>query len=472
MATQFKKTGLAVAIGAAALGLSAAANAVVVVGGDNGWEVSFDGNINAFYVNSSNDQGWDALGLNAPASPDGGEGRTPGTFGTGNGTNISRVESGFLPAFFSFNVKSPTVNGMTGSARFSFAPTINNSATKNQVYASNVLNPGNGNNGIQGASIDTREVLVNLDGSFGTVSYGRTLSIFGRQAILHDMTLFGVGLANQSGSGVTNGRIGRGYTYPNFNARFSYKTPVFSGFQAEIGLYDPSVEQLNSGSGSGLLDKVDVPRFEGELNYNTAFTGGGVQFWFDGLWQDIASTRANVAQGASTNRGGETTVRAWGMGAEAKYMGFAMTGYYYDGQGLGRSLQFLGGTQCNTFATTVGAQTVGAGSHCEAADDSGYYLQGTYTFLGKTKVGLSYGESREDAFADPFVRQAGASNLGLRDARLSMWTVGVYHDVNSWLKLIAEYSNAKNNYSENVLTHSAGASTQSDTFSIGSFFFW
>ena len=33
-----------------ALSLAPAANAVVVVGGDNGWEVSFDGNINGFWV--------------------------------------------------------------------------------------------------------------------------------------------------------------------------------------------------------------------------------------------------------------------------------------------------------------------------------------------------------------------------------------------------------------------------------------
>ena len=127
------------------------------------------------------------------------------------------AQSGFLPAFFSFNVKSPTWNGMTATGRFSFAPTINNATTKDQVYA--------GIGALQGASLDTREVVVNIESGWGTVSAGRTLSLFGRQAILNDMTLFGVGMAQADGAGVTAGRIGRGYLWPSFNARFSYKTP-------------------------------------------------------------------------------------------------------------------------------------------------------------------------------------------------------------------------------------------------------
>ena len=177
MAKQFKKTKLAAAVCAAAgLGLASSANAVVVVGGDNGWEVSFDGNINAFYTTGDYDAGYSTLGF----------------AGTSNARDVSRVASGFLPAFFSFNVKSPTVNGMTATGRFSFAPVIQNGNAKNQTYATGLT--GNGaTNGIQGSSIDMREVVVNLDGNFGTVSFGRTLSIFGRQAILKDMTLFGVG---------------------------------------------------------------------------------------------------------------------------------------------------------------------------------------------------------------------------------------------------------------------------------------
>ncbi len=436
MATKFNKSKLASAVAAAVLGLglSSGANAVVVVGGDNGWEVSFDGNINAFYVMSDNDAGWDYLGYtNSAVTPK---------------EDISRVTSGFLPAFFSFNVKSPTVNGMTATGRISFSPVINNTTTKNQLYASGNLN-GDLLNGIQGSSIDTREVVVNVDGSFGTVSFGRTLSLFGRQAILNDMTLFGVGIANMDAGSVTAGRIGRGYTYPNFNARFSYKTPVLSGFQAEFGLYDPSVEELNNFVNH--LDQTDTPRFEGELTYAATFGAGTFKAWVDGLWQDLESTSAAALDG-------KATVAGWGTGATASYMGFGLTGYYYDGEGLGRSLQFAGGTACD-----------GTGNFCEEAENDGYYVQGTYTFAGKTKLGVSYGESNQDAFSSGRGLLTATQN---QDVQLSMWTVGVYHDVNSWLKLIAEYSKAENQFSANAIDGAAAFESESDTLSVGSFFVW
>jgi len=201
MAIQNSKTKIAAAVGAAALGagLAAPAGAVVVVGGDNGWEVSFDGNVNAFYTVGDYDKGYVTEAADKTSS---------------------RVHSGFLPAFFSFNVKSPTIDGMTGSARISFAPTIQTGGTKTQ-FSSQSGNVGPVP-GIGGATIDTREVVANLSGGFGEVSFGRTLSLFGRNAILNDMTLFGVGFAPGADSFgfVTFGRVGHGYTYPDFAARF------------------------------------------------------------------------------------------------------------------------------------------------------------------------------------------------------------------------------------------------------------
>ncbi len=472
MAIQFKKTRLAAAVATAAmtLGLSTAANAVVVVGGDNGWEVSFDGNVNAFYMNGDHDEGFSGTGWTAPVDVDGtgtfvrqgNNGRADQAF-VSDQLNTSRIQNGFLPAFFSFNVKSPTVNGMTGTARISFAPQISSGNTKNNGYtnADSALRAGNANDtfgggGRQGASIDMREVLVNLEGGFGTASFGRTLSIFGRNAVLKDMTLFGVGGSNMQDGGTTFGRIGRGYTYPDFAARFSYKTPNLGGFQAEVGLYDPSVEQRNN-QGNNVLNQTDTPRFEAEANYTTAFSGGSMHFWADALYQDLETADRNAA--------GEATVHGWGVGAEGKYAGFGLTGYYYGGQGLGRSLQFHGGTACDAL-----------GRVCEEADNDGYYVQGTYTFNGKTKLGMSYGQSTEDAYGLATVVGANAAfnndELMSRDAELSMWTIGVYHDMSSWLKLVAEYSHQKNDFGENEFTGSTGTATEADIFSVGTFFFW
>ena len=80
-----------------------------------------------------------------------------------------------------------------------------------------------------------------------------------------------------------------------------------------------------------------------------------------------------------------------------------------------------------------------------------FYVQASYTFNGTTKIGGGFGESRQDADA---INPKFESEL---------WTVGVYHDVNSWLKVIAEYGN----YESDLL-----GQKDVDTFSIGGFLLW
>lgn len=467
MANQFNKTKMAAAVSAAALGagLAAPAGAVVVVGGNDGWEVSFDGNVNGFYVNSDIDP--------LPTQSSGGvlAGATLNALSPDQ--DVSRVRTGLLPAFFSFNVKSPTVNGMTGSARISFAPTIQTGGNKTQFSAqSGNVGPVPG---INGATIDTREVLANLSGAFGEVSFGRTLSLFGRNAILNDMTLFGVGFApgaDHFGS-VTFGRVGHGYTYPDFAARFQYTTPVVNGFQLAVGLYDPSniagVTNYGGGvAGGGFLDETDTPRFEGELSYSTSFSNGSAKLWVDGSWQDIDSSCQGAAytSGASTPTPtatgntfpapnavcGSITAQAWGAGAKLGYMGFEFVGYYHDHQGMGLTAQFNGASVY-----------LDANGNVTERDGDGYYLQGTYTFSGKTKVGVSYGEGNlESIGATSTSLYAGNGHI-----ERAMWTVGVYHDVSSWLRLIAEY-----NHGEYDSGGALATKPEADTFSVGGFLFW
>jgi hypothetical protein len=441
MTKQYSKTRIAAAVSAAAIGagLSAPAGAVVVVGGDNGWEVSFDGNVNAFYTIGDYDAGY----VTESADKDN-----------------ARVTSGFLPAFFSFNVKSPTVNGVTGTGRISFAPTINNGGHKTQ-FSSQSGNVGPVP-GINGATIDTREVLANLSGAFGEVSFGRTLSLFGRNAILNDMTLFGVGFApgaDHFGS-VTFGRVGHGYTYPDFSARFQYTTPSVNGFQAAVGVYDPSsIAGLTTytpfGIGSGsLLDETDTPRFEGEISYSTAFSGGNFKAWVDGLWQDIESSCTGAGTiGTTTVVCGNLTASAWGAGVKAGYMGFEFVGYYHDNEGLGLTAQFNGN-----------AVWFDATGNIRERKGDGFYVQGTYTFGGKTKVGVSYGEGNLESLDTGGV---GANGVSTHLER-SLWTVGVYHDVSSWLRLIAEYNHGQ----LDTNTGGVGDDPEADTFSVGSFLFW
>ncbi len=414
----FKKTKLATAVGTAAMAmaLSTPANAVVL-GGDGGWEVSYTGTINLFY----NQLDWDVEGT---------------TF-LGNATDedSAHLNEGLLPAFFTFKAKSPTVNGLTGTAQISFAPDSSNSKhTRNDKG---------------GSAIDMREVFFNVDGSFGTISLGRTLGMYQRQAILKDMTLFGVGgFALPDQGGTTLGRIGYGYIYPEFRTRIAYATPTINGFKLEVGVFDPQ-EPINSASG---IYETDTPQFQGEATYNTTFQGGNLGLWVGGIWQEQESLFFAP--------GDEVTSWGWNVGANIGFSGFEIVGNYYDGEGLGTDFfaPFTGTGSAGLF----GAGSVFCTTTCGAADNDGFYVQGTYTFGGKTKVGVSYGESNQDSDV--------RTNFSFNDVEHEMWTVGVYHDVTSWLKLVAEYNDASQE------AESPGGtfinSLDAEAFSVGGFIFW
>jgi len=470
-----------------ALLLAPAAQAVVVVGGDNDWEVSFDGNVNGFYVIEDSDAAPTRAASRRVVTSDGrGMDAFNGALTDGDvatvrrGGNItsdrksSRIRTGLLPAFFSFNVRSPEVAGLRGSARISFAPQIQIDNTKN--------NFGSGQQA--GAQIDMREVFFNIDGEFGTVSVGRTLSLHQRHGILTDMTLFGVGVqGGQGAGGTTLGRIGYGYVYPQFNARISYKTPQVNGFQLEIGVFDPSKivnETVPNPQGGNPLKpgfawtETSSPRFETEATYATTYTGGTVKAWLGGLWQ--------TAEIAGTNNvmGRDDEVTAYGIhgGAVLGFEGFELTGSGYVGEALGTTLML----------------DVDAVDYCgEEREHSGYIIQGTYTFNGRTKFGVSYGASTADETDTDKAQRTGGMPIGAcvaaatpptLDANTFMGTpfdpnveayigteeqnaltVGLYHDVTSWFKVMAEYTRVEHEWFD-------GATQEADVFAVGSFFLW
>ena len=409
---RFMKNKLAAVLGSAVLAasISAPVNAAVVLGGENGWEVSYGGFINLFY---------NQVDFN---------------FNGGTSENSAHLNEGLLPAFHTMTVKTPEVNGLKGTGQITFA--VDSSGNKTgRLNKAGVFNTG--------SQIDMREVFFNVEGSFGTVSAGRTLSLFQRQAILKDMTLFGVGaLAGPDGSGTALGRIGFGYVYPDFRTRFTYKTPDINGFNLEVGIFDPQ-EPLNSRP-----TETSTPQFQAEATYTTAFQGGSFNAWAGFLWQ----TETIMPDGVLTAKSDVDSV-GYNVGVDVGFGGFDIVGSYYGGNALGTLLFNAGGGNgflCGTVA-------------CKEAHNEGYYVQGTYTFNGKTKVGVSYGASRQDSISATTVASLGAapgSGAGLSNTLL---TVGVYHDVTSWLKVIAEYNTYRSN-------HQLGF--KADGFSEGGFLLW
>jgi len=79
---------------------------------------------------------------------------------------------------------------------------------------------------------------------------------------------------------------------------------------------------------------------------------------------------------------------------------------------------------------------------------------------------VSYGESTEDGFSAMNGTVGGTNTGATNGVDLSMLTVGVYHDINSWLKVIAEYSHLENDFGN------TRNDPEADTFSVGSFLFW
>src|SRR6059036_4242586 len=168
---------LALLLVAVALLLPAAANAQLTMQMSNGWSFSFAGNVNAFWVFSK-------VNNSGPAN--------------------SSVRTGLLPAFATFEAKGKEA-GMNLAVHFGFAPQIQNAGVHD--------NFGNGTQA--GAQIDMRQVYLTVGFKDGSqILAGRELGLFGRQNIVQDMTLFGVGAVGIGGGqsgGTTAGRIGYGY---------------------------------------------------------------------------------------------------------------------------------------------------------------------------------------------------------------------------------------------------------------------
>ncbi|MRR57949.1 MAG: hypothetical protein EG824_07050 [Deltaproteobacteria bacterium] len=371
-------------LGIAALVLVAAtpAKAAFVVGGENGWQMSYDGMINAFMVYTF----------------DGNSRHATGTTGPNYADQSFRVRTGLLPSIFAFNVKSPTIDGVDYAARIGLYPQINNTATRTG------FGPGT-----SGAGLDVREVFFTADGKFGQFLVGRALCLYQGKNILTDMTLFGVGVPGDlTGGGTTLGRIGFGYVYPTFNSQFRYTTPDMGGFKAALSINDPS--QITGPTMAAT--KVNQPRFETELSFAKAMGNVKLQAWAAGLYQEaqVPSTHHKVA-----SIGG-----AGGAGVTVGGFDFLVSGF--GGQGIGLTIMQDGGDSLDIFGkerTTYGG-----------------LAQALYSF-GKVKFGLQYGINYADRTEGEVV--AGVTPTKSQQAA----TVGVYYSVNKYLQLIGEYTWAR-----------------------------
>ncbi|HUQ14663.1 MAG TPA: hypothetical protein VM094_01320 [Gemmatimonadales bacterium] len=327
-----------------ALGAATVAEAQLTMQMSNGWSFTFAGNVNAFvtYETFKDDGATVTPGGLVP----------PGSLGAESET---RIRTGLLPAFAVFDAKGK--EGETDlSVHFGFAPQIN---------------CGTGVHDCFGAQIDMRQVFLTVGGAWGQILAGRELGLFGRQNILTDQTLFGIGATGSAGTpgagggGTTLGRIGFGYDYPQFKAQMTYSTAAGRPFVLSIGLFEAAV--------NGPYTKTQIPRVEAE----GIWTGGQTKVWVGGLAQ---SNKNPINDESATSFGGSGGVR---FGSST----FSLTGSGYYGKGIGTTLLFNLGT-CST------TPTCGANSSDDLRKSYGFIGQVTFTPANsKVTVAGSYGSS-------------------------------------------------------------------------------
>ncbi len=257
-----------------------------------------------------------------------------------------------------------------------------------------------------------------------------------------------------------------------------------AGFRADVDLLSAPVQTPEWATGFGLRGGVPctsawncavgesrhegrVIGFQGTLGYAMIFPGGNTRFWLGGARHDLPT-------GSSADYPAADTTAVWSIGVTANTADFRLAGYFYSGHGRDRASQVsAGGPSCSVAGPPTGTllETFSPFGQCLAANDSGLSMRGIYVLSGNTQVGIRYDASRRTALTDGFGARS-PGDEGQRDAALRMWTVGVYRDVNSWLRFIAEFNHAQNNYAPNDAAAANGQTVESNTISVGSFFYW
>ncbi len=401
------RTKLAIAAGAAIwmVPMTRAVAGIDVTAGD--WKIDFSGNVNAFYVGTSCDDN--------PAAINGGLACT--------GDHSVSVRNGLLPAALVFSAT-------TRQSDFDINVTVGFYPGINSDLGGGSVNGSGQPTALQSPGIDARQVFFTFgDASWGTVKMGRDIGLFGKDAILNDMTLLGVGTAsgNPAPSNTSLGRIGVGYIYTDWQPQITYTTASFGGFTGSIGVFQP-LNQL----GSVPTAAVGSPGYQpGYTSHNTPQFQAGVAYaWGDAksggmtgkLWLDVMSQhlKADSSLVAAYNAAGlATDYTGTGVdgGVKLGVGGFEGVLYGYYGKGIG----------------TTGFYILPTSASGETRKSDGGYVQATYKF-DKLKLGLSYGIS-DLKLADDEV--ASATNTLLK--RNESGVFGVYYSLTKSVTLVGEF---------------------------------
>jgi predicted porin len=420
-----KNIKLAVAGAVLALSASAANAGIIIPAGE--WTIDINGNVNGFMsqTRADNTRG---TASSSGVFVNGGlayEGQrtadtAAGTIGS-NPTKQMGLTTGLLPAWLGFTGKTRQ-NDLDVEFTISLQPQISDNGVT-------------GDGAVPATSTSqflNRQTYLSFgDKSWGSIKIGKDLGVFASDAILNDMTLLGVGSGGSisgSGDNTTLGGIGTGYIYAAWKGQVAYTTPNFNGFQATVALTNPN--QIGNGLAGNTFNQ-DRFGMEGKASYSFAGDALTGKVWVSGATYDVTSANTQ-----------NYTVTAGDAGLNVNANGIGATAYYYKGEGAGST--FLG---VNGFNATTG----------QKRDSEGGYVQLTYVLPTKTKVGVSYGESKLDGVGGDLTTNLLRSN--------ERTTVGAYHPLTKHLNLVAEYSNTESKAQN-------GNKAESDTVSAGAILFF
>jgi len=394
------RTKLAIAVGAAIwiVPLSCAVAGIDVNAGD--WKIDFAGNVNAFYVNAGCDDGPTTAVIGGLAC---------------TGDHATSVRNGLLPAALVFNATTRQ-DDFDIDVTVGLYPGINSSA------AAGVNGPGLPS-ALGTPGIDARQVYFTFgDASWGTVKMGRDIGLFGKDAILDDMTLLGVGSTggNAAPGNTSLGRIGIGYIYTDWQPQITYTTPTYSGFAGSAGIFQPL-----DAVGSASYVSHNAPQVQiggsyawGDPKSTDSLSG---KAWVDVVTQQAKESKADIAKNGAV---AQTKFTGWALdgGVKLDIAGFEGVLYGYTGKGVG----------------TTGLFILPTSASGDKRKSDGGYIQGTYK-INKLKVGVSYGLSELKLANDerPFET---SSDLVKRN---SSEVVGLYYSLTKSVTLAGEYAHTK-----------------------------
>ena len=383
-------------------------------------DVSLSGEVNGFYV------------YNDPAKATANHVIFGGLAAVSSTPN-SAVRNGLLPNNFNLDMKT-VQDGWDIGVHLGIYPGINS------VTGAGGANSAGQPTALATSGIDFRQQYLTVGrDDLGTLKVGRDIGLFGQEAILNDFTLFGVGSTggNIAPSNTSLGRIGLGYIYADFMPQITYTTPSFSGLQAAVGIFQPLQE-----IGTVTLSANESPMVQGKLSYTSPdIYGFKYQLWTNFVAQQLANSRS--AGDTFTNKdlmgiGGDG-------GIKLDYRGAELIGYGYLGQAIG----------------TTGLFWNAIGSNGHVRDSDGYYVQGSYTFLGtfldKVTLSGSYGLSHLDLASGEIAPLLVSDN--------ESYAFGAKYKLTSWVNLIAEFTHT-------TATSHDGDQAEDDTVAAGAIAFF